>query len=79
MEIEICMGSSCYARGNRENVEFIRQYLRDNAVEADVRLTGCLCTGNCRRGPVIKLGETLYSEVDPVLLRDLLEEAIPEA
>ena len=29
-EIVICLGSSCFARGNNKNLEFIQEYLKVN-------------------------------------------------
>ena len=28
LNISVCMGSSCFARGNNENLEFIEKYIR---------------------------------------------------
>lgn len=78
MTIRICMGSSCYARGNRDNLTFIRQFIRENSLEAHLVLTGCLCTGNCQKGPVIEVDGILRSEIDPVSLKDFLETSLTE-
>ena len=29
-KIQICMGSSCFARGNNKNLQVLTQYLKDN-------------------------------------------------
>ena len=39
-EIKICMGSSCFARGNADNLEFIEKYIKDNNLEADIEVYG---------------------------------------
>ena len=31
--IKICMGSSCFARGNDQNLEFIEKYIKENNLE----------------------------------------------
>ena len=33
MKITVCMGSSCFARGNDQNLEFIEKYIKENGVE----------------------------------------------
>ena len=33
-EIKICMGSSCFARGNNENLEIIETFIKENNLEA---------------------------------------------
>ncbi len=74
--ITICMGSSCFSRGNRENLELINAYLALHEVEARVRLSGCRCEGQCTRGPVIRIGERIFSKVDRGMLIDLLNQAL---
>ena len=54
-EIKICMGSACFAKGNQENLEFIKNYLDENHLEAKIKLTGDLCGDKCEKGPRIIL------------------------
>ncbi len=35
-EIVICLGSSCFARGNKQTVKIIQDYLKNNNLEKDV-------------------------------------------
>ena len=39
-KIVICMGSSCFARGNEENLRVIEDFLKSNHLEADVLIFG---------------------------------------
>lgn len=71
--ITICMGSSCFARGNNQNLKIIQQYLSDNNQETDVLLTGALCKENCRKGPVIFLNDKMHTNVGSADLPDLLD------
>ena len=41
-EIKVCMGSACFAKGNQENLEFIKQYIEDNNLEATVSIISLL-------------------------------------
>ena len=38
LNITVCMGSSCFARGNASNLEFIENYIKENGLEADIGL-----------------------------------------
>ena len=38
------MGSSCFARGNDENLDFLEQYIKENNLEAEIEVIGS-CTG----------------------------------
>lgn len=41
--IKVCMGSSCFARGNAKNLQLIQNFLEQNEIEAEVELTGLRC------------------------------------
>lgn len=71
-KIVVCMGSSCYLRGNLKNTEIIRQYIEENALPASVEFSGALCSGQCKEGPVITIDGTLYTKVDSSGLLTLL-------
>jgi len=77
--ITVCMGSSCYARGNANNVELIQTWLRTHGMEGLVELGGTLCEGRCREGPIVKIGQTIYTKVTPTSVGDILEHEFPEA
>ena len=71
--IVICMGSSCFARGNREHLELIENYLHGNGIAAEIRFSGCRCRNECGRGPNIEINGILHHEVDTGTLLDLME------
>jgi NADH:ubiquinone oxidoreductase subunit E len=72
LTITICMGSSCFSRGNNRNIEVIQEYLGARSMGKMVQLKGHLCEGLCKAGPNIILADKPYSEVDPVTLMGLL-------
>ncbi len=71
-EIRICMGSSCYSRGNKRSLEIIQHYMQENQIEANVELCGCLCEGQCTSGPNITINKDQYTQVDPNSVIDIL-------
>jgi NADH:ubiquinone oxidoreductase subunit E len=77
--ITICMGSSCYARGNVYNVEAIQSWLRQHGLDGKIELRGTLCEGLCRQGPVVKIGDTVYKGVAPSSIAEILAHEFPEA
>lgn len=70
--IKICMGSSCFARGNNENLEYIQRYLDTHKLRAKVELTGARCENRCAKGPNITIDETIYNEVTPEKIEEIL-------
>ena len=74
--ITVCMGSSCFSRGNNVNAEIIERFLRENKLEARVEVRGCLCEGKCRGGPNLRINGTLVQDGRPGAVVDLLAHAL---
>ena len=70
--ITICMGSSCFARGNNRNIEVIQDYLSSQSLPPGVDLVGHLCQGHCKSGPNVTINDKMYHEVDPIVIIGLL-------
>lgn len=71
-KITVCMGSSCFARGNDKNLEFIENYIKENGLNAQIELSGTRCEGKCATGPNIIINGVEYHEVDEEKLVKLL-------
>jgi len=61
-QVEICLGSSCFARGNREIVTYLKQVLPTSGPHKS-KLIGSHCLGECERGPNIKINDKFYHYV----------------
>ncbi len=72
--IKVCMGSSCFARGNAKNLKLIQKFLEENNLDAQVELTGLRCCDNCSKGPNISINDTEYNNIDQGSLLDILEK-----
>ncbi len=70
--ITICMGSSCFSRGNNRNIEVIQDYLATHQLPPMVELVGHLCQGHCKSGPNVTINGKMYHEVDPIVIIGLL-------
>lgn len=74
-EITICLGSSCFSRGNKQNVQIIKDWIAENKLEEQVYFHGAHCFGNCEKGPIIKINNQKYYGVDTADVRIILNEA----
>jgi NADH:ubiquinone oxidoreductase subunit E len=72
-ELIICLGSSCFARGNKKILEAIQAYIKENHLEGMVKFRGNHCFGHCSLGPVIKIGEKLYEQVSLEEIKEILD------
>lgn len=77
VNITICMGSSCFSRGNNRTIEVIQHFLTNRDIAAPVHLCGHLCEGLCKQGPNVVIDGKLYQEVDPVTVLGLLNHHVP--
>ena len=74
IEIVVCLGSSCFARGNAENLAIINSHVQSQSLDASVRITGKLCQDECMQGPNLIIGGEIYHGVTAARLRGLLRQ-----
>lgn len=77
MKITICMGSSCFSRQNKQNLQIIQDFLNEHGLQRDVKLEGTLCLGKCGKGPNICFDDEWFHEVTEPMLRDILKAKFP--
>lgn len=78
VEIVICMGSSCFARGNEQNLKIIERYLKETGLDVEVKLSGSGCEERCSEGPNLMINGKRYSRVGRETLIDLLKTCSDE-
>jgi len=76
VEMQICLGSSCFSRGNKEVVNFIRDYLKKNHLEDKVIFKGSHCMGNCNNGPNLVIDGKLIGEVSISVIEEILDREL---
>ncbi len=78
-KIVICIGSSCFSRGNAKNAELAEEFLKKHNLrdEVDVELSGGLCLNMCAEGPNVVIDGRVHHHVDQGAMLDLLENLFP--
>jgi NADH:ubiquinone oxidoreductase subunit E len=77
-EIEICLGSSCFSRGNRDVVQVIREYLRKNHLDDKVVFRGARCLGNCSEGPFVVINGRIIEKITITDIEKVLDTQLAE-
>ena len=72
-EIVICLGSSCFSRGNKNTVKIIKDYIKEHQLEDKVFFHGNHCYGNCENGPIVKVDNKEYQNITPENVMYLLD------
>lgn len=75
-DITICLGSSCFSRGNGKNLEIVQEFIKNKGLEASINFKGQLCSENCSRGPMLIINDKSYYEVTKSKLIDILEKEL---
>jgi len=77
-EIIVCLGSSCFARGNKKTVQEIDSYIKVNKLEEKVYFHGGHCFGKCEKGPILKVNDKYFEKIDPASVIDILAKEMNE-
>ncbi|PKO97962.1 MAG: electron transport complex protein RnfG [Bacteroidetes bacterium HGW-Bacteroidetes-9] len=81
VDIQICLGSSCFSRGNKRLVKVIEQYLNENNLRHLVHFHGAHCFSSCDKGPLMSIDGKEYEQLneDKVLyiLNSIFGDASP--
>ncbi len=72
-KVIICMGSSCFARGNDKNLELLEKYMQENKLTLDVELRGSCCECKCSEGPNLMINGEVFHNIDRGTLLDILK------
>jgi len=74
--MHICLGSSCFSRGNKDVVMFIKDYMRKNHLEDKFIFKGARCMGHCSNGPNIMINDELIEGVNLSKIESILEREV---
>lgn len=76
VRVSVCMGSSCFARGNGQTTRALLRHVKDSKLEDEVELEGLLCEGKCSCGPNLRIDGRIYHGVTPAAVLDLLSHHV---
>lgn len=74
INITVCMGSSCFARGNQQNLTFIESFINTHGLDAQIDLAGTRCENKCASGPNVIINGIEYNSVTEEKLEEILME-----
>ncbi|MDR3077692.1 MAG: (2Fe-2S) ferredoxin domain-containing protein [Planctomycetota bacterium] len=76
IEIALCMGSSCFARGNNLRLESLERLVEARGWEERVIISGLRCGNLCSSGPNLRIDGELHQNLDEGALLDLIEAKV---
>lgn len=72
INITVCMGSSCFARGNQQNLTFIEAFVKAHNLDCDIDIAGTRCENKCAKGPNVIINGIEYNGVNEEMLEEIL-------
>ena len=78
IDVIICLGSSCFARGNKELTRSIQKFIRQWNLTDKVNFKGNHCFEECHQGPNLRIGGKIYHEVNNDNLQDFLTDGLKD-
>jgi NADH:ubiquinone oxidoreductase subunit E len=78
-EIAVCMGSSCFSRGNAINAEVAQRYVEEHGLGEQIAVIGCLCENKCKKAPNIKVDGKTFSYIVAETLPSLLDSVVKDS
>lgn len=75
-EITVCMGSSCFSRGNSVTAGLVNRFIQEHNLADSVDVKGCLCESECKNGPNMRINGKLFSHITPEGLADILQHEL---
>jgi NADH:ubiquinone oxidoreductase subunit E len=71
-DLQICLGSSCFSRGNKKLVKVVEEYIKANNLEHRVYFHGGHCFSKCEHGPTILANGKFYHNLTEESVKELL-------
>lgn len=72
----ICMGSSCFARGNGRTLQVLTEYLKTRGRNGAVELRGALCANECSQGPNVTIDGQTHRQIDASSIQEVLDHRV---
>jgi NADH:ubiquinone oxidoreductase subunit E len=70
--VTLCLGSSCFTRGNNDHLPLLQQALGEGGLAGRVHLKGSHCEGRCLNGPILRLGDEILERLNPGRIPEVL-------
>jgi NADH:ubiquinone oxidoreductase subunit E len=74
--IIICLGSSCFSRGNSNMLTHIHRFIRLHQLEDKVSFNGDHCFSECSEGPNMRIDGRLIQNVTTENINEILEREL---
>lgn len=79
VQVNLCMGSSCFVRGNDRLLDGLERAIAENGWRDKVCVAGSRCENRCGDGPNVFVNDVLYQGADIGVILDVIADALGAA
>lgn len=76
IQISICMGSSCFSRGNNILIQDMMDYVSRNNLRDVVEMVGSRCEKQCLSGPNVSVNGKVYGCINSEKLFLIIDDIL---
>lgn len=76
--MKICLGSSCFARGNKLILQTIKAFIVKHNLQDELDFRGSHCFGKCQHGPNLNIDGVYFHNISPENIEEVLRENLLE-
>jgi NADH:ubiquinone oxidoreductase subunit E len=73
-EVVVCMGSSCFPRGNNHALEMLMTQIKEAHLSDRIQVSGTLCQNRCKQGPNVTIDGECFCGMDSHALSHLVDQ-----
>lgn len=74
IDLQICLGSSCFSRGNKKIVKVVEEYIRTNNLSGRVYFHGGHCFSKCEQGPTLLADGKYFHQLTEESVKEVLDK-----
>ncbi len=75
-DIQVCVGTSCYAKGSYNIIEVLTKQIKDYGFENKVNIRATFCMEHCSQGPSVVIDEEFIPEATPEKIEKIFKDKI---
>jgi NADH:ubiquinone oxidoreductase subunit E len=76
--IKICLGSSCFSRGNQDLIAEVQKFIRTRSLEDKVSFTGDHCISQCSNGPNLTIDGKVFNSTTKENIAVILSQQLSD-
>jgi len=74
IDLQICLGSSCFSRGNKKIVKVVEEYIKANNLSGRVYFHGGHCFSKCEQGPTLLADGKYFHQLTEESVKEVLDK-----